>query len=247
MFADCLIESAAHSNPRRRWTTMLSIALQSLVLAVVIIVPMLFTQTTTVKVLAATGMTYEPLPSKPREMKTHTSAVRPNTEAFKPIGMVIREKIPDTINTTPELQAVSPSVPSDNNHGNNNPRTSADSAAINSIDTGHISKPLEPIREEHHGPIRISDVGLGELKYRVQPVYPAICRQMHCQGQVIMHAIISKQGTIEQLEVVNNANPMLIQSALQAVRLWRYKPYLLNGEPVEVETQITVNFTMGNQ
>jgi protein TonB len=247
MFADCLIESAAHPNPRRRWTTLLSIALQSLALAVAIIVPMLFTQTTTVKALAATGMTYEPVLSKPPEIKTHTSSVSPNTEAAKPSEMVIPEKIPDTINTTPDSQSVTPSAPSDNIHGNNNPRTSSDTATMSSIDTGHVTKPVEPIREEHHGPIRISDVGLGELKYRVQPVYPAICRQVHCQGQVIMHAIISKQGTIEQLEVVNNANPMLIQSALQAVRLWRYKPYLLNGEPVEVETQITVNFTMGNQ
>ena len=76
---------------------------------------------------------------------------------------------------------------------------------------------------------------------RPDPVYPAIARAAHVQGAVILHAIISKQGTIEDLQVVSGP-PMLTRAAVDAVMRWRYKPYLLNGDPVEVETSITVNF-----
>jgi len=63
------------------------------------------------------------------------------------------------------------------------------------------------------------------------------------QGQVVLNAIISKHGTIEDLHVLSG-HPMLIQAALDAVRQWRYKPFLLNGEPVEVETTVTVIFNL---
>jgi protein TonB len=77
-----------------------------------------------------------------------------------------------------------------------------------------------------------------------QPVYPPIARAAHVQGTVVLHALISKQGTIEQLKVISGP-PMLTASAMDAVQRWRYKPYLLNGDPVEVETTINVNFTFG--
>jgi protein TonB len=63
------------------------------------------------------------------------------------------------------------------------------------------------------------------------------------QGAVELRAIISKAGTIENLVVVSG-HPMLSRAALEAVRQWRYRPYLLNGEPIEVETDITVNFLL---
>ena len=84
----------------------------------------------------------------------------------------------------------------------------------------------------------------GSLVYRVQPEYPEIARQARIQGAVQLRAIISKAGTIEDL-TVESGPPMLIPPALRAVRQWRYRPYLLNGEPVEVDTEITVNFILG--
>ena len=65
-----------------------------------------------------------------------------------------------------------------------------------------------------------------------------------CRVSVILHATISKQGTIESLQVISGP-PMLVNAARDAVSRWRYKPYLLNGEPTEVETTINVNFTFG--
>jgi protein TonB len=83
----------------------------------------------------------------------------------------------------------------------------------------------------------------GNLIYRPQPVYPPIARSARVQGTVLLRAVISREGTIENLQVVSG-HPMLVQAAINAVRQWRYRPYMLNGEPVEVETQVTVNFLL---
>jgi len=76
------------------------------------------------------------------------------------------------------------------------------------------------------------------------PQYPPIAKAARIQGTVVLQATISKSGTIENLHVVSGP-PMLQQAAMDAVKTWRYKPYLLNGEPVEVETQVNVIFTLG--
>jgi len=92
--------------------------------------------------------------------------------------------------------------------------------------------------------IRVSQGVLqGNLIRDVKPTYPAIAKAARVQGSVVLQATISKDGSIENLRVVSG-HPMLVQSALDAVKQWRYRPYALNGEPVEVETQITVNFTL---
>ena len=92
--------------------------------------------------------------------------------------------------------------------------------------------------------VRVSQgVTQGLLIKKVQPNYPPLARQARIQGSVLLQAEISKDGTIENLRLISG-HPMLAPSAIEAVKQWRYKPYILNGEPVEVETQITVNFTL---
>ena len=93
-------------------------------------------------------------------------------------------------------------------------------------------------------PLRVSQWAEGNLIYRVQPTYPPLARQARIQGSVQMRAIISKTGTIENLTVLSG-HAMLVTAAVEAVRQWRYRPYMLNGEPIEVETEITVNFLLG--
>jgi len=93
--------------------------------------------------------------------------------------------------------------------------------------------------------VRISQGVLqGNALSQPKPIYPPIARQARIQGSVILAATISKNGTIENLRLVSG-HPMLVPAAMDAVRQWKYKPYMLNGDPVEVDTQITVNFTMG--
>ena len=83
----------------------------------------------------------------------------------------------------------------------------------------------------------------GMLVHRVLPVYPAMARATHTAGRVELQATISRTGTIDNLRVVSGPS-LLIQAAIDAVTQWRYRPYLLNGEPVEVETTINVDFRL---
>lgn len=83
----------------------------------------------------------------------------------------------------------------------------------------------------------------GNLVLRVQPAYPLLARQVRVQGLVVLRAVISRDGTIENLQVLSG-HPMLVQAAVDAVRQWRYRPYVLNGEPVEVETEVKVSFIL---
>ncbi len=83
----------------------------------------------------------------------------------------------------------------------------------------------------------------GNLIRRVDPVYPPLARAARIQGPVLLAATISKAGTIDNLHALSGP-PMLVRAAIDAVSQWRYRPYILNSEPIEVETQITVNFSL---
>jgi protein TonB len=100
-------------------------------------------------------------------------------------------------------------------------------------------KPTAPTRVKQGG-----NVTAASILTQTRPLYPALARQARIQGSVVLHAIIDKDGKVAQLEVISG-HPLLVQSALDAVKQWRYKPTLLNGDPVEVDTTITVTFTMG--
>jgi protein TonB len=83
----------------------------------------------------------------------------------------------------------------------------------------------------------------GLLIRRIQPNYPPLAKAARIQGHVLLQAEISKDGTIQNLQLVSG-HPMLTQAAIEAVKQWRYRPYLLNGEPVAVETQVDVIFSL---
>jgi protein TonB len=93
--------------------------------------------------------------------------------------------------------------------------------------------------------VRVSQGVIQGLRIKdVTPTYPPLARAARVQGSVVLAALIGKDGGIQNLRVISAASPLLIQSAIDAVKQWRYRPYLLNGEPVEVDTTITVNFTL---
>ena len=94
----------------------------------------------------------------------------------------------------------------------------------------------EPIRQG-------GNVQAANLIHQVNPIYPPLARQARVQGVVVMEAVISKEGSIESLRVVTG-HPLLNQAALDAVKQWKYRPTLLNGEPVEVITTVTVTFNL---
>lgn len=110
---------------------------------------------------------------------------------------------------------------------------------------GGISSTIRPASAPR-GPIRISSgVMQGQLDAPILPVYPAIARATHMQGTVIVAAIVSRTGAIEKLQVISG--PMMLrQAALDAIRRAHYRPFKLNGEPVEVDTTISVVFALGD-
>jgi protein TonB len=81
------------------------------------------------------------------------------------------------------------------------------------------------------------------LIHRVEPIYPTLPKQIHREGRVELRAIIGTDGTIQSLQVVSG-DPMFLNSAIGAVQQWRYRPTILNGQPVEIDTYITVVYTM---
>jgi protein TonB len=99
------------------------------------------------------------------------------------------------------------------------------------------TKPAPPRR------IRVGSVIAARIVYQPKPEYPELARMTRVEGAVEFEAIIGKDGTIDQLKVLKG-HPLLVKAALEAVRQWRYQPTLLNGEPVEVVTEITVNFKL---
>ena len=88
-----------------------------------------------------------------------------------------------------------------------------------------------------------ADVMAGNLVNKVLPVYPADARKARIQGTVVLQAVVGKDGNVENLRVISGPS-QLQQSALDAVRFWTYKPFLLNGDPIEVKTTVNVNFSL---
>lgn len=94
--------------------------------------------------------------------------------------------------------------------------------------------------------VRVSqEVAEGLIQNKVAPVYPPLARQAHIQAPVNLKVQISKSGDVEKVELISG-HPMLAPSAIEAVKQWKYRPYLLNGELVEVETKVVVNFTLSD-
>ena len=117
---------------------------------------------------------------------------------------------------------------------------------LSTVGNGPSGAGVVAMRTREAGPLHVSTgVSEGLLLTPIRPVYPAIARAAQIQGAVVLEATISKAGRIESLHVVSGP-PMLQAAARDAVEVARYRPYLLNGEPVEVQTTIRVLFRLGN-
>jgi TonB family protein len=117
-------------------------------------------------------------------------------------------------------------------------------AAVPTVAVAATPPMVEVPRLEPGRPARVSAGTMaGNIIFKADPVYPAEARAEHVEGEVVLHATISKAGTIENVQVLSGP-PILMVSAIDAVRQWKYKPYLLNGEPTEVETTINIRYSL---
>jgi TonB family protein len=129
----------------------------------------------------------------------------------------------------------------------------AQDSEATSTPTANSTQPGGPLTQEHSSqapaekPSRIrigGNIAAASMTHQVMPVYPAVARQAHVSGTVVLHCIIGKDGSVQRLEYISGP-PLLMKSAMDAVRQWTYKPTLLNGEAVEVDTTVSVIFALG--
>jgi periplasmic protein TonB len=240
MFEDSLIESGNRLKTKRGRTTTVSFILEAIVIGVLVLIPLLFTEALPkAQLMMALVAPPPPPPPPPPPAEVHVvkkvqtdiinGQLRTPTKIPKKIEMIKEEESPP-----PMMSGVVGGVPGGVPGG----QMGGVMGSIIGSANAAVPKMQTPQR------VRVSaGVTQGMVIRKVQPTYPAIAKTARVQGQVVLQAAISKEGTIENLRVISGP-PLLIQSALDAVRQWRYRPYILNGEPVEVDTTVTVIFSL---
>jgi periplasmic protein TonB len=242
MFADFSPDSDWSSHSHRGWTTLISFALQALAVGCLLLLPLLYTEGLPKLVLLAPFLAPAPPSSAPPEPPRHNL---PSTGQSNLMGtrLVAPPEIPRDVIMLTETVAPPPMIDPGAvgvRHGFGDARGRG--IVFDSVPgSGQMLLPPPPPVVHHP---RVSHMMEGNLIYRVQPNYSVLARQARIQDQVVLRAIISREGAIENLQVLSG-HPMLAPAAVDAVRQWRYRPYVLNGERVEVETQVTVNFVLG--
>lgn len=232
MFEDATFESMGIIHTRsRRWMAAVT-SVEALILLTAVMIPLFYPQALPHAFANLVQMTAPlPEPQTPPRPVVRTSA--PATDM--PNGVIVAPTQVPTITFIP----AGPEPAVDISIGN---------WALNTAPTGsdlfHDSQTRPTVRPAVSGPVRITSLTAeSEIILKTVPVYPPIARAARVEGTVRLAATISKTGSIENLRVTSGP-PMLQQAALNAVSCWRYKPYLLDGQPVEVETAVDVIFTL---
>jgi len=246
MFEDSLLESGGNRSKLHRrgpWATVVSFLVQIGLVGVLVLLPLIYTDALPKQQLMGylVAPPPPPPPPPPPAAAPVVKVVRPTTEIDNG-QLKAPTKIPTKIAMIKEEEAPSQGVTGGVVGG----IAGGSQGGVMGGVLGAIaaSAPHDLPRAATPTRVKVSaGVTTGLLLRKVQPNYPPLAKQARIQGSVVLQAVIGKDGTIQNLRAVSG-HPMLIQSAIDAVRQWKYKPYFLNGEPVEVDTQVTVNFTL---
>jgi len=244
MFAESMIETSWAQRMRRSWTTLTSFGLQAIVIGLLLLIPVLQTVGVPLGRALPTPISWgAPPPTRPPIPHEHVTVLNQSNIADN--RLIAPPSIPRNVAMISETVAP-PQVSYSTGMGVEGGTGSVGSpdGVWNSIGTARPAVVL-PAASPVVRTFRTSSMLEGSLIRRVQPIYPPLARTARIQGAVILAAVISKDGTMEHVQLISG-HPMLVQSAIAAVSQWRYKPYILNGEAIEVDTQITVNFILGN-
>lgn len=238
MFADSLLQPSVDQRFRRSWTTLSSFGLQALAMGLLLLLPLVKPGGIPLLHRLATPVSLgQPLADAP-PIHAHAGSSTPAPSNLLNSRVLEPTRIPNVV-----AQIVDEVPPQPFGGGGVGIPTGGIAGLANGIaSSGPGTRPVPPTPPLAAArPIRISHMSPGSLINQLQPVYPSLAKAAHVEGPVVLAALISKDGTIENLRVLTG-HPMLVRSAVEAVSQWRYRPYILNSEPVEVETQITVNF-----
>jgi len=243
MFEDSLIESGGRLKTKRGATTAISFIFQALLVGVLVLIPLIFTEALPKGQMMFLLVAPPPPPPPPPPAAAPVHVVKqiqsdiingelrtPTKIPKKVLENLKEDEAPPQMAVTGVVGGVPGGVPGGSMGGVIGSVLSSTPVAVPKIAT--------PTR------VRVSSgVSTGLLIRKVPPTYPPLARQARIQGVVILQAQISKEGNIQNLQLISG-HPMLAPAAIEAVKQWKYKPYLLNGEPVEVDTQVQVNFTL---
>jgi len=236
-FSGCLVDGDAAENARERKTkrraVVISIMVQAAGLAALVIAPLLAKPAVMTERIAVPIPPYRSAPAQ--RHSENSPAPRPQT----PRCIWCVQHISPTISTRDESRITDKSI--DDGPGIGILGTGTAPGLINSI--GSDRQPPPPPERQEKKRVIVGHIDPALLTHRVEPIFPALARQLHRSGRVELHAVIGVDGDVQSLQVVSG-DPLFVNSAREAVLQWRYKPTYLNGNPVEVETFITVIYTL---
>jgi periplasmic protein TonB len=234
MFDQLVVSSAKGNKTNKPWTVALSATVQFVILGILILIPLIYTEALPNGMLNTFLVAPAPPPPPPPPAAAVKEVVRPRI--VQPEKMVAPTVIPKKVviekDAAPDVGAgVAGGV-----------GVIGGTGPLGGIIGGAPPPPPKPVIT---GPVRVGgNVMAAKAINRPSPEYPAIAKAAHVQGTIVLHAIISKDGTVQDLQYVSGP-PLLMKAAMDAVKQWRYQATELNGEPVEVDTTIQVIFTLG--
>jgi protein TonB len=241
MFEDMVISSPHPTKTNKTWTVVVSMVAQSIFLAILILIPLIYTEALP-KTLMATLLVAPPPPPPPPPPPAPTQVVhvKPQVHLMDAGKLVQPKAIPHDIKI---IKEDAPDVNAGMQGGVPGGVAGGSMGGVIGGVIGGIGGAPPPPRPAQQRIRQGGSVQAALLVNKVTPVYPPLARQTRISGTVRLHAIISKNGSIQSLEVISG-HPLLVRAAMDAVQQWRYKPTLLNGEPVEVDTTIDVIFSL---
>jgi protein TonB len=223
--------AVAQENPARRWTALVSFTLQAMLVAAALTYPLLHPDSLP-RVLHPVFVPVSGAAVTP----SHASSTAHGTNAAPVLPITVSSRAIRWGHTSERAESGSPQAPNIPGLG------SADQpSVIDSILSSHVQPPPRVSVQREN--IRRSVIMEGNLIHKVEPQYPFIAKQLHIEGTVVLKAFISREGTIERLQI-EKGQQFLARAAIEAVQQWRYRPYYLNNQPIAVETEITVNFKL---
>jgi len=243
MFEDSLFDSGGAARLCKTWPKLVSLGIELCAIGVLVLLPMIYTQALPKQQL----MSFLEAPSPPpgaapvQVMHSQPRALRESRELN---DGVLRQ--PNYIPRTTSMVRDEPSAPEGPPSMDGMVPGGVPGGVSNAVLT-EIARAVPPTVTKPAPPQKLrvsSGVAAGMLVLQIKPQYPRLAMQARIQGTVVLQAVIGKDGTVRDLRLISG-HPMLAPAAIEAVKQWRYRPYLLNNEPVEVDTQINVNFTLG--
>jgi len=244
MFDDLVESSVIRKRTKKPWTVALSFIIQSIIVIIFILIPLIYTEALPKQLLTTFLVAPAPPPPPPPPAAAVQRIVKPVARLIqagkmmaptvipKKVEMIKEEELPPDVGAVGVVGGVPGGVPGGQAGG-------VLGGIIGGVGGG-MPPPPKPTQQR----VRVGgNVQAAKMVRQITPVYPQIAKTAHVQGTVVLHAIIAKDGTVQELQYISGP-ALLMRSAMDAVRQWRYQPTLLNGEPVEVDTTISVVFTL---